>query len=96
MDKYVDLSCRILTDLLLTLANAELVLESLRIDICVIQDFAVHAAFRKIDRQGVGYLTAFDLFRFIRSFTTEVDEEDCRRVVEFFDTDGNGALCLQE
>jgi Ca2+-binding EF-hand superfamily protein len=96
MDNCVELSKRILTDLLLTLSNAELVLESLRIEVCAIPDFTIHAAFRKIDRQRLGYLTAFDLIRFVRTFTTDVDEEDCRRVIAFFDTDGDGALCMQE
>lgn len=81
METSLDLSARILTDLFLTLANAELVLESLRIDICVIQDFTLHAAFRKIDSQRQGYVTAFEFFRFVRCFSNEIDEEDCRRVV---------------
>lgn len=50
MNNSLELSKRILTELLLTLSNAEMILEGLRIDICLIQDFTIHAGFRKIDR----------------------------------------------
>ena len=96
MNNLLEMSKPLLTDLLLTLSNAEMVLESLRTEVCLIQDFTIHAAFRKIDRQRLGYLTAFDLVMFTRTFTTEVDEEDCRRVVAFFDTDGDGSLSMHE
>lgn len=94
MESCRSASNRILTDIFLTLASSEILLEQLRVDLCIISDFTIHAAFYKLDIQGSGYVTAFEVFRFIRNFTQDVSEEDCRRVVDYFDTDGNGALCL--
>ena len=87
-------SNRILADIFLTLASSEALLEQIRVELCLISDFTIHAAFNKLDVQGSGYVTAFEMFRFVRNFTEEVSEDDCRRVIEYFDTDGNGALCL--
>jgi hypothetical protein len=62
-------SNRLLTDIFLTLSNAEIMLENLRVELCLICDFTIHAAFNKIDKKRIGLISSFELLGFVSGFT---------------------------
>jgi hypothetical protein len=53
-------------ELLLTISESELQIESLRQGLANIKDFEPYSAFTRIDREGKGFITGRDLVNYIK------------------------------
>ena len=94
------LSCdteRRLKSYLVAVAEGETSLERLRQRLCEIRDFAPCMAFQRLDRCANEYLTSLDLLNFLRdNCVCSISENECFRLLRFFDSDEDGRLSYNE
>ena len=84
---------RRLKDLLVAVGDGERGLEAARQRLCSIRDFAPHSAFQRFGRDGDGSVASVEILNFLRdqrNFT--ISENECFRLVNFFDSDNNNRL----
>ena len=82
-----------LKELLLFIAEQELAIEKMRQILAAIRDFEPYTAFRRIDRDGSGYIGAKELCQFQReNGYREVSPEDFIFFINYFDLDGDHIL----
>jgi hypothetical protein len=82
---------------LVAVAEGEGVLERLRQRLCEIRDFAPCMAFQRLDRCANDYLTSIQLLNFLRdNCVYSVSENECYRLLRFFDSDEDGRLSYND
>lgn len=82
-----------LKELLLFIADNELAIEKMRQILASITDFEPYTAFRRIDRNGTGFIGVKELCHFEReNGYREVSPEDFIFLVNYFDLDGDQRL----
>lgn len=79
-------------------AHSERQLEEIRQKLCSETDFTPIAIFRKIDQRCRDKISSVELHQFFINHSSEsnVGEHECRRVIRYYDSDGDGALNLSE
>ena len=88
---------RRLKSLLMAVCDGEIDLERHRQRMCEIRDFAPFSAFERIDRDGNGFLTSRELLNFLRDNRAYgITEEECHRLLKFFDSDEDGRLSFED
>jgi len=88
---------RRLKNYLVAVAEGEGVLERLRQRLCEIRDFAPCMAFQRLDRCANDYLTSIQLLNFLRdNCVYSVSENECFRLLRFFDSDEDGRLSYSD
>lgn len=86
-----------LKNLLVTVGDGERDLEAARQRLCNIRDFALLAAFERVDRDANGSVSSIELCNFLRdNGVAHISESECYNLVCFFDSDGNKRLSFQE
>lgn len=86
-----------LKNLLVAISDGELVLERTRQRLCEIRDFAPGSAFQRLDRDGNEYITSFEILNFLRDNRVyTATEQECHRLVKFFDSDEDGRLSFND
>lgn len=86
-----------LKNLLVVVGDGERDLEAARQRLCNIRDFALLAAFERIDRDANGSVSSIELCNFLRdNGVAHVSESECYNLICFFDSDGNKRLSFQE
>ena len=84
-----------LKSLILGLGEGEQALERARQRLCEIRDFTPHAAFQRIDRDGLDFITGYHLLNYLRETGVfGLTESDTNKLVQFFDSDEDGRLSL--
>lgn len=82
-----------LKELLLFIAEQELAIEKMRQILAAIQDFEPYAAFKRIDRNGSGFIGAKEICQFQReNGYREISPEDLIFTINYFDLDDDGKL----
>lgn len=88
---------RRLKNYLVAISDGELSLERLRQRLCEIRDFAPCMAFQRLDRCANEYLTSCSLLNFVRdNGVYTISENECYRLLKFFDSDEDGRLSHNE
>lgn len=83
--------------LLLVLGDGEQTIERARQRLCKIRDFAPHAAFQRIDRDALDFITGYNLLNYLRETGVfGLTESDTNKLVQYFDSDEDGRLSLQD
>ena len=59
-------------------------------------EFCPLNAFKRIDRQGKGYINSLDLVQFFRDNSKVIPEADCFMLISAFDSNMDGELSLLE
>jgi Ca2+-binding EF-hand superfamily protein len=73
-------------DLFVTYADEETAIEKLRQVLCSIKEFEPYAAFKRIDREDTGYLSAKKICQYLReNGYREINKEDIVYLVRYFD-----------
>ena len=86
-----------LRNLLVAVGDGERDLEAARQRLCNIRDFALLAAFERINRNATGAIDSVELVNFLRdNGVAHVSEGEAYNLVSFFDSDGNKRLSFQE
>ena len=86
-----------LKNLFVVVGDGERDLEAARQRLCNIRDFALLAAFERIDRDASGSISSIEICNFLRdNGVAHVGESECYNLVSFFDSDGNKRLSFQE
>lgn len=86
-----------LKNLLVAVGDGERDLEAARQRLCNIRDFALAAAFERIDRDATGTITSIELVNFLRdNGVAHISEGEAYNLICFFDSDGNKRLSFQE
>jgi len=86
-----------LKQLFLALAEDEIAIERLRQILAAIKEFEPYATFRRIDREGLGFVTSKNLSQFLReNGYRDFSKEDCQFVIKYFDQDGDRKLNYHE
>jgi Ca2+-binding EF-hand superfamily protein len=86
-----------LRNLLVAVGDGERDLEASRQRLCNIRDFALLAAFERIDRDATGTITSIELVNFLReNGVAHISEGEAYNLICFFDSDGNKRLSFQE
>jgi len=85
---------RLLAELLWTVADAERKVEQQRLALCQSRDFVPYAAFKAVDRLGLGRVDAADVMRFLRDSGISHSELEVRALVKQYD--GNEDQRLSE
>ena len=86
-----------LKNLFVVVGDGERDLEAARQRLCNIRDFALLAAFERIDRDAGGSISSIEICNFLRdNGVAHVGESECYNLVSFFDSDGNKRLSFQE
>lgn len=86
-----------LKNLLVAVGDGERDLEAARQRLCNIRDFALLAAFERIDRDATGTVTSIELVNFLRdNGVAHISEGEAYNLICFFDSDGNKRLSFQE
>jgi Ca2+-binding EF-hand superfamily protein len=79
-----------LKELLLFIAEEELAIEKMRQILSAIRDFEPYTAFKRIDRDGTGYISAKELCQFEReNGYREISPEDFVFMINYFDLDND-------
>jgi len=86
-----------LKTLLVAIGDGERDSELARQRLCSIRDFALHAAFERIDRDASLSVSGREINNFLRDngVVTALDSE-CQALVNYFDSDANGKLAFSE
>jgi len=86
-----------LKNLLVALGDGERDCEAARQRLCTIRDFALHAAFERVDRDSSLFVSGREINNFLRDngVVTVLDSE-CQALVNYFDSDSNGKLSFNE
>lgn len=87
-------SCRLLAELLWIVADAERKVEQQRLALCQSRDFVPYAAFKAVDRRGLGRTDAADVMRFLRD--TGISHSDLEVSALIRQYDGNEDQRLSE
>lgn len=83
--------------LLVTVGDGERDLEAARQRLCNIRDFALLAAFERIDRDATGAITSIELVNFLRdNGIAHITEGEAYNLISFFDSNGDKRLSFQE
>lgn len=86
-----------LKNLLVTVGDGERDLEAARQRLCNIRDFALLAAFERIDRDATGTVDSVEIVNFLRdNGVAHITEGEAYNLISFFDSDGNKRLSFQE
>ena len=86
-----------LRNLLVAVGDGERDLEAARQRLCNIRDFALFAAFERINRNASGLVDSVELVNFLReNGVAHVSEGEAYNLICFFDSDGNKRLSFQE
>ena len=86
-----------LKNFLVALGDGEGGLENARSRLCRIADFAPHSAFQRFDRDSNGFVTSNEIVAFLRDQRNfGISENECYRLVKFFDSNDCGRLSFQE
>jgi Ca2+-binding EF-hand superfamily protein len=86
-----------LKNLFVVVGDGERDLEAARQRLCNIRDFALLAAFERIDRDAGGSISSIEICNFLRdNGVAHVGESECYNLFSFFDSDGNKRLSFQE
>ena len=86
-----------LRNLLVAVGDGERDLEASRQRLCNIRDFALFAAFERINRNATGSIDSVELVNFLReNGVAHVSEGEAYNLICFFDSDGNKRLSFQE
>ena len=84
-------------NLLIAVGEGERDLEAARTRLCAIPDFALHAAFERVDRDCSASVSSIELVAFLRdNGVHHVSESEAYELVKFFDSDGNCRLTYDE
>ena len=84
-------------NLLVAVGEGERDLEAARTRLCAIPDFALHAAFERVDRDCSASVSSIELVAFLRdNGVHHVSEGEAYELVKFFDSDGNCRLTYDE
>lgn len=82
---------------LVAVSEGEGVLERLRQRLCEIRDFSPCMAFQRLDRCANDSLSSIELLNFLRdNCVYSVTENECYRLLKFFDSDEDGRLNYNE
>jgi Ca2+-binding EF-hand superfamily protein len=76
----------------IAIADHELGIEKQRQYLARLEEFEPYATFIRLDRSNNGYLTATEIFKFLKDNGLEASIEDCDYLISFFDSDEDGAL----
>ena len=88
---------RRLKNFLVAVTEGEIQLESMRQRLCQICDFAPCTGFQRIDRGANERISSYDILNFLREHCIHsASENDCHRLVKFFDSDEDGRLNYNE
>jgi hypothetical protein len=80
-----------LKNLLVATGDGERLNESYRQRLCNIRDFAPHAGFQRIDRNGSGFISSRELHAFLLDNSVYgIAEHELHQLVRFFDSDVDG------
>lgn len=74
------------------IADHELAIEQQRQYLARLEEFEPYATFNRLDRNNNGYLSAYEIFSFLKDNQFEASMEDCEYLVRFFDSDEDGVL----
>ena len=67
---------------LVAVGDGERTLEGARQRLCTIRDFAPLSGFRRVDRDGNGFVTSFELMTFLRDHRNHnATEAECYRLI---------------
>ena len=88
---------RRLKNYLVSVAEGESAIERLRQRLCEIPDFSPCNAFQRMDRDANDYVTSFEILKFLQeNRISTISENECYRLVRFFDSDEDGRLSYAE
>lgn len=88
---------RKLAHFLIAVGDGESSMEYCREKLCTIYNFSPQSAFERIDRDGNGYISSFELQNFLRDNREYmVTLRECDMLVKFFDSDEDNRLCYKE
>lgn len=84
-------------DLFLCYAEDEIALEKLRQVLCSMKEFEPYAAFKRIDREDQGFISAKKICQYLReNGYREINKEDIVYTVRYFDQDQDLKLTYHE
>lgn len=88
---------RRLKNYLVAVADGESAIERLRQRLCEIPDFSPCNAFQRIDRDASDYVTSYEILKFLQdNRICSISENECYRLVKFFDSDEDGRLSFAD
>ena len=83
--------------LLKAISENEEMVEEQRIQLAKQHGFEPWAAFKRIDRMGIGKISAFDINTFLQDNMVDyIQESECFHMFNFFDKDNDGFLDFSE
>ena len=83
--------------LLKAISENETIVEEQRQQLCEQKGFEPWAAFKRIDRQGQGKISAHDINQFLRDNMVDyLSEGECYHMFAYFDQDKDGFLDYSE
>jgi Ca2+-binding EF-hand superfamily protein len=86
-----------LKNLLVAIGDGESNIERSRQRLCEIRDMAPASVFERIDRDGNRHISSYEIVAFLRDNNTYgVSHEECRALVNYFDSDNDGKLFQHE
>jgi Ca2+-binding EF-hand superfamily protein len=83
--------------LLKAISENEEIVEEQRIQLAKQSNFEPWAAFKRIDRNGQGKISAYDINTFLQENMVDyIEESECFHMFNFFDKDSDGFLDFGE
>jgi Ca2+-binding EF-hand superfamily protein len=83
--------------LLVAVGDGERDIEAARQRLCSIRDFALNAAFERVDRDCSARISSIELNNFLRdNGVLTVSDSECQALISYFDNDSDGRVAFSE
>lgn len=85
-----------LAEFFVTLTTTESTIEAQRLKLAQIEDFDLHSAFQRIDKENYGSITSRQLFNFLSKYCSQLSETDTLAFYDIFNSDADEKLSLSD
>jgi len=90
-------STHLLRQILETISETEIIIESHRQSVCSLPSFAPYSAFCRLDRSAAESLSSQDIYGFLKeNGAIGIGVGDCAKLLRFFDSDEDGYIAYSD